>query len=468
MAMRIERNVEPIPGYRLKQYLGRGGFGEVWEAEAPGGLSKAIKLAPMEQNERTFNSRELEGLQKIRSIRHPYLLSIERFEVREGYLIIVMELADQNLAQRFDECVREGHAGIPRAELLKYLSEAAEVLDVMNQQHGLQHLDVKPENLFLCGGHVKVADFGLVQPRNTSMNRSALAISPPYAAPELFDGYVEPTADQYSLAVTYQELLTGSRPFQGSDVRALIFQHLRGKANLSRLPPADRPLIARSLQRDPSQRFSNCTELIEALSRAAAFGAPDLEVPRSEADELGAPGKTRKIKPRAVPAPQSTGARDDVGTRGLGGRTTRIECLEEAPALKAEEVHDNEVRATFVAFLPLEIFAHKLRGFIDALGAEIMNCTNEKTVLRFAPKNWLGMRSHRGIYLEIDTCVKTPKNGHRVVDVRVWSNRKGYSAEELARRGVLLILCLRGYLMASDRDYRLTRPDVEILREVLA
>lgn len=467
--MRIERNVEPIPGYRLNQYLGRGGFGEVWEAEAPGGLSKAIKLAPMEDNERTLNSRELEGLQKIRSIRHPYLLSIERFEVREGYLIIVMELADQNLAQRFDQCVREGHAGIPRAELLKYLAEAAEVLDVMNQQHGLQHLDIKPENLFLCGGHVKVADFGLVQPRNTSMSRSALAISPPYAAPELFDGYVEPTADQYSLAVTYQELLTGSRPFHGSDVRALIFQHLRGKADLSSLPPADRPLISRSLQRDPTQRFSNCTELIEALSRAAAFGAPDLEIPKSaRRPELAkGPLKTRRIKPRALP-PAQIDQRDDVGTRAVGGRTTRIESLDEMPVLRADEAHDNEVRATFVAFLPLEIFAHKLRGFIDALGAEIMNCTNEKTVLRFSPKNWLGMRSHRGIYLEIDTCVKTPQNGHRVVDVRVWSNRKGYTGQELARRGVLLILCLRSYLMATDKDYRLTRPDVEILREVLA
>ena len=183
-----QTNAEPIAGYKLRRYLGRGGFGEVWEAEAPGGLSKAVKIAPVESDADGISCRELEGLTKIRDVRHPYLLSIERFEIIDGYLIIVMELADRSLADRFNECIAQGMAGIPRVELLHYLTEAAEVFDLLNERHGLQHLDVKPENLFLCGDHVKVADFGLVQPRNTLLHRSAIAISPPYAPPELFDG----------------------------------------------------------------------------------------------------------------------------------------------------------------------------------------------------------------------------------------------------------------------------------------
>jgi serine/threonine protein kinase len=164
-----EPNAEPIPGYRLVEPLGSGGFGEVWKCQAPGGLTKAIKFvfgnldsidgdsAPAEE--------ELRALLLIKDIRHPFLLSLERVEVSGGELAIVMELADKSLQDVLDEHRRTGLAGIPRDQLLNYLREAAEALDVLNLQHGLQHLDVKPGNLFLVGNHIKVADFGLVNSR---------------------------------------------------------------------------------------------------------------------------------------------------------------------------------------------------------------------------------------------------------------------------------------------------------------
>ena len=74
-----------------------------------------------------------------------------------------MELAERNLWDRFKECRTQGLPGIPRDELLNYMDEAAEALDLMNNQYQLQHLDIKPQNLFLVYKHVKVADFGLVK-----------------------------------------------------------------------------------------------------------------------------------------------------------------------------------------------------------------------------------------------------------------------------------------------------------------
>src|SRR3954454_13804940 len=243
MAVRVEPHAEPIPGYRLIERLGGGGFGEVWKAEAPGGLHKAIKFVfgdlevAGENGQRA--EQELKALSRVKTVRHPYVLSLERYDIVEGQLMIVMELADRNLWDRFKECRGQGLPGIPRDELLGYLEETAEALDLMNQQYQLQHLDIKPQNLFLVHQHIKVADFGLVKDLEGMQASVTGGVTPVYAAPETFDGWVSRFSDQYSLAIVYQELLTGQRPFPGNNIRQLILQHLQGVPNLSSLPPGD-------------------------------------------------------------------------------------------------------------------------------------------------------------------------------------------------------------------------------------
>jgi serine/threonine protein kinase len=273
-------NVEPLPGYRLLEPLGSGGFGEVWKCEAPGGLYKAIKFVPATSDNLIEgpcrSTEELRAIQRIKDIRHPFLLSMERVEVANGELCIVMELADQSLDDLLTDSRAGGKTGLPRDEILRYLTEAAEVLDLMNQEYGLQHLDVKPRNLFLVRGHVKVADFGLVQSLGetaTSGQGSLLsAVTPLYASPELFRGAISQQSDQYSLAIVFQELLTGELPFSGKNARQLMFLHSTEKPGLEPLPPADRLVIARALSKDPEQRFPSCTDLVRALRIAGDSG----------------------------------------------------------------------------------------------------------------------------------------------------------------------------------------------------
>src|ERR1051326_1081824 len=94
MGVRIEAHAEPIPGYKLIERLGGGGFGEVWRAQAPGGLHKAIKFVFGDLSSAGDNGQraeqELKALKRVQSVRHPYILTIERYDIIDGRLIIVM------------------------------------------------------------------------------------------------------------------------------------------------------------------------------------------------------------------------------------------------------------------------------------------------------------------------------------------------------------------------------------------
>src|SRR5439155_5016315 len=119
-------------------------------------------------------------------------------------LVIVMELAECNLCDALAEYRSKGLPGIPRSTLLGYLREVAEALDVMNVEHSLQHLDIKPGNLFLVGGHVKVGDFGLVRAQVSAVGCApgtvpVAAVTPGYSSPEIFASNVRPQSDHSSM-----------------------------------------------------------------------------------------------------------------------------------------------------------------------------------------------------------------------------------------------------------------------------
>lgn len=350
MALRIEAHAEPIPGYKLIERLGSGGFGEVWKAEAPGGLFKAIKFVQRDsqfddsaaiggnETDRSRADQEWKSLIRVKSVRHPFILLLDRFENIENYLVIVMELADRTLADRFKECRSQGRPGIPRDELLNYLAEAAEVLDLMNSQYQLQHLDIKPQNLFLVHNHIKVADFGLVKDTTGGVKLMTITggVTPVYAAPETFDGKFSRQCDQYSLAIVYQEMLTGVRPFSGTSMKQLILQHLQNAHDLTPLPIHDRPVIARALSKNPEDRFATCVDLIEHLRRATVKQGAGAELPAAP-----------KAAPRSEKPFHSVSR--TVAARGLSGPIKPVEPNfsvddaffgDAAESAKAEESHE--------------------------------------------------------------------------------------------------------------------------------
>jgi serine/threonine protein kinase len=263
-----EGNVLPIGGgYKLLKRLGVGSFGEVWRAEAPGGIDAAVKII-----RRTLDSeeaqRERQALELVKRLRHPFLLLTHAYFAFADRLLIVMELADGSLRDRLKQCRRAGHEGIPQGELLVYFSDAAEALDFLHQEN-VHHRDIKPDNILLLQGHAKVADMGLARLQDSESLAQATATgSPAYMAPEVWRGQISPNSDQYSLATAYAELRLGRPVFESKQIPALMTQILNDEPKLDPLPEAEQKVLRNALAKVPDQRYPDCRTFVRALKEA--------------------------------------------------------------------------------------------------------------------------------------------------------------------------------------------------------
>jgi serine/threonine protein kinase len=259
-------DVEIVPGYRLVSRLGVGGFGEVWEAVGPGDIPVALKLVHCDRKTR---DKERGALDIMKNVRHANLLAIFGVWETEDSLIIATELADKTLADRLEEAQIQGHAGIPAAELHEYMREAAKGIDELNRpkdghRNGIQHRDIKPQNLLLTSGSVKVGDFGLARAITNDATGHTGSMTLAYAAPEFIQGKTLPASDQYSLAITYCQLRGGRLPFSGSPAD-FYAGHLSGTPDLSMLPESERAAVAKALSKDPAHRWASCREFVAAV-----------------------------------------------------------------------------------------------------------------------------------------------------------------------------------------------------------
>jgi serine/threonine protein kinase len=266
------------PGYTLRRLRGRGGFGEVWEAEAEGGRLVALKFLPCPKGQGA--PQELRSIQMVCDLLHPHLTRVEKVWCAPGYLVVAMELADGSLADLLEVYRAELGTPLPPDHLCPLLAQAARALDFLNtQQHLLneqwvtvQHCDVTPPNLLLFGQQVKLSDFGLTTALGFREKAHFRAGTPAYAAPEVFQGRVSDRTDQYALAVCYCLLRGGRLPFPDAPPD---FQpgYVRPAPDLTMLPEAERPAVARALAPVPPERWRSCGELIGELARVTTPSA---------------------------------------------------------------------------------------------------------------------------------------------------------------------------------------------------
>jgi tetratricopeptide (TPR) repeat protein len=317
MAFNYKPGDEPVPGYRLVRFLGKGAIGEVWQASGPGGTEAALKIIDLAGSS-PHARKEVRALQLVKRIHHPNLAPIIAFwakgadgtiledtvstqlssalkqtspdAVREtmtlppealgprpSELIIAMGLGHQSLADRLAECQQQGLDGIPIEELLGYMEDAAKAIDFLNSPvHQLEsgvgaigHCDIKPLNILIVGGAVQVCDFGLAHIVGAARSTAAAMGTIAYVAPELLEGKPSPATDQYCLAISYFELRTGALPYDQETASGVMRAVLDGTLNFSKLPEAEQAVVRKATAKNPADRFPSAMGMVAALRQAA-------------------------------------------------------------------------------------------------------------------------------------------------------------------------------------------------------
>src|SRR5262249_39129718 len=139
----------------------------------------------------------------------------------KGFVVVVMELADTSLLDVWKVSMLRRHQPLPGPQVNAYLTEAAEAIDFLNGRTArrdgrfsdIQYGSVRPSNLLLFAGTIKLADCGPVWPTNGPLRLNEHGPALDYAAPEIFRGRLSDWTDQYALAVTYCQLRGGRLPF---------------------------------------------------------------------------------------------------------------------------------------------------------------------------------------------------------------------------------------------------------------
>lgn len=275
-------------GYRIVRQLGTGGMGEVYLVENPQlGRREALKIVRTGSTDQHFYDRFNNEARMAAALDHPAIVTIFAHGVEQGTPWFTMSYVEGG------DLTREnlGPAGVASV-----VTQVAGALDYAHAR-GVVHRDIKPANIVVRRApdgtidRTILLDFGIAKSADSAQLTATASFigSVAYTAPEVLSGgAATPLSDQYSLACTAFELLTGRTPYVSNNVGGVLMAHLSGEipavSSIDRsLVPLD-PVFQRALAKDPGQRFRSCGEFAAALGAAlSGWGAAATRYPTGPA-----------------------------------------------------------------------------------------------------------------------------------------------------------------------------------------
>jgi Protein kinase domain len=350
---------EQLAGYQIQEQIGRGGMAVVYRAlDLRLGRLVALKvLAPQLGEDEAFRQRFIRESRAAAGVDHPHIIPVFDAGEAGGVLFIAMRYVGYGDVRSLIDA--EGR--LSPARTASITSQVASALDAAHA-HGLVHRDVKPGNMLLAhaGGdsdHVYLSDFGLSKHSltpSTLTSTGQFLGTLDYVSPEQIQGQpVDGRADQYALACTAVEMLTGAPPFRRDDSMALMWAQLeaappRLTERRPDLPPAIDQVVATAMAKSPASRFASCRDFALALSAAcelatprsagptptAASRYPVQAAPQTRADAPAAGSRPADLRASAEPGwPDGSAARADDHVPGkIDGRQHAARDPAQSPA----------------------------------------------------------------------------------------------------------------------------------------
>jgi serine/threonine-protein kinase len=295
--------------YELREEIGRGAMGVVYKGYDPMiGRTVAVKTVRLLEENTAAQRQEL--VQRFHTearaagaLTHPHIVVVYDAGEEEGLFYITMEYVEGSSLQ----ALLERRQTFPTPRVVKIVEQAASALEYAHHRNVI-HRDVKPANILLTAEDTaKLTDFGTAKILQLGATSSGQIIgTPSYMSPEQVKGKpVDGRSDIFSLGVVLYELVTGEKPFPGTNVTTVIYKIVHedpipARELDSSVHPGLNSIIERALAKEPDDRYQSCRELIEELRNYRQLG-----VTGSATVVAPAPPRAPVVEPPASrPAPE--------------------------------------------------------------------------------------------------------------------------------------------------------------------
>ena len=250
--------------YKIVAELGSGGFGAVYRARDTW-IDKDVAIKVPHRQNLNF-SELLREPRLLAALDHPNIVSIITAEKQENVFFIVMEYVQ---GETLEQVIASGGAlAVPQA--LDYACQICEAVEHAHLQ-GVIHRDLRPPNVLVAeSGVLKVADFGTSRFLEIAARGTTVIGSPPYMAPEQFEGKAVFASDIYSLGITMYQMLTGVLPYETpapSDLDKLMRGELVQPPRFRNrsIPKSLNTVVMKAMAPDLPSRYENATDLLADL-----------------------------------------------------------------------------------------------------------------------------------------------------------------------------------------------------------